>query len=248
MGDGADDAFGPHLPGVFDFTVVFEQTILSLLPTCLFVVLAPFRVSALLRHGDRVRPGPHLWAKLVSCRARASARSTLGCVCLTRFAGGCCGVPCSPGSPRGAVVALPRAPDADVPRRGRRRHPRGRRHRRDVLRRAPQVHQAGRPAQRLPPALGRARHRPGADVLAPAGPARRRGRRVHGVARRQGPAARARGGAQEAPRRRRRQGRGAGDGRGRGQQGRLLVAQLAALYGREGAPRRRRHRHHSAQV
>lgn len=40
----SDDAFGPRLPEVFDFTILFEQGILSLLPTLAFLVLAAGRL------------------------------------------------------------------------------------------------------------------------------------------------------------------------------------------------------------
>jgi ATP-binding cassette, subfamily C (CFTR/MRP), member 1 len=62
----SDDHFGPQVPGVFDFTILFEQSILSLLPTALFIVIAPLRVFPLLSREKRVRPGPLLWAKLVN--------------------------------------------------------------------------------------------------------------------------------------------------------------------------------------
>ncbi|VUC26951.1 unnamed protein product [Clonostachys rosea] len=61
-----DDQFGPHLPGVFDFTLLFEQSILSLLPTVLFILLAPFRVFAIWKNEACVRAGPLLWAKLIA--------------------------------------------------------------------------------------------------------------------------------------------------------------------------------------
>lgn len=60
-----DDHFGPQVPGIFDFTLLFEQSILSLLPTALFVLLAPLRIVPLLRRENRVKAGPLLWSKLV---------------------------------------------------------------------------------------------------------------------------------------------------------------------------------------
>lgn len=64
MGD-SDNFFGPKLPNVFDFTLVFEQGILSLLPTCLFLCLAPFRMRYLLRKETVVGSSRLLWSKLV---------------------------------------------------------------------------------------------------------------------------------------------------------------------------------------
>lgn len=61
-----DDQFGPHLSGVFDFTLLFEQSILSLLPTALFILLTPFRVFAIWKNESCVRIGPLLWAKLIA--------------------------------------------------------------------------------------------------------------------------------------------------------------------------------------
>lgn len=62
----SDDRFGPQLPGIFDFTILFEQSIFSLLPTCLFIALAPLRAYALLRRQTVVPTGKHLWLKAVS--------------------------------------------------------------------------------------------------------------------------------------------------------------------------------------
>ncbi|KAF4440396.1 hypothetical protein F53441_12344 [Fusarium austroafricanum] len=67
----ADNNFGPHRTGVFDFTILFEQSILSLLPTCLFIILVPVRLY-ILRNRDRVtKLGPLLWLKLatIACYA-----------------------------------------------------------------------------------------------------------------------------------------------------------------------------------
>jgi ATP-binding cassette subfamily C (CFTR/MRP) protein 1 len=61
-----DDDFGPHMPGVFDFTILFEQSILSLLPSVLFVLLMSWRVAYLHRRPQRVSAGPLLWVKMVS--------------------------------------------------------------------------------------------------------------------------------------------------------------------------------------
>ncbi|KAI9148264.1 ABC multidrug transporter B [Paramyrothecium foliicola] len=61
----SDRHFGPHHPGLFDFTILFEQSILSLLPTLLFILLASWRISILHRRQQCVRPGALLWLKLV---------------------------------------------------------------------------------------------------------------------------------------------------------------------------------------
>lgn len=61
-----DNFFGPHQPGFFDFTILFEQSILSILPTALFVLVAPWQISKISRREVCVLSGPLLWAKLVS--------------------------------------------------------------------------------------------------------------------------------------------------------------------------------------
>ncbi|KAK5996562.1 ABC multidrug transporter B [Cladobotryum mycophilum] len=60
----ADKSFGPQLPHKFDFTLLFEQTILSILPSTLLIVASPIYVYHLLRKPVCVRSGLLLWAKL----------------------------------------------------------------------------------------------------------------------------------------------------------------------------------------
>ncbi|KAF4779309.1 hypothetical protein HER10_EVM0002693 [Colletotrichum scovillei] len=64
-----DDYFGPQVRGYFDFTILFEQSILSILPSALFILLVPVRISSLLRNGIRVRSGRLLWLKLLAVTA-----------------------------------------------------------------------------------------------------------------------------------------------------------------------------------
>jgi hypothetical protein len=64
--DDADARFGPHLAGEFDFTLLFEQSILSILPSSLFIIAAAYRVATLYRKGIQVRAGHSLWLKLVT--------------------------------------------------------------------------------------------------------------------------------------------------------------------------------------
>ncbi|EEU41992.1 uncharacterized protein NECHADRAFT_50921 [Fusarium vanettenii 77-13-4] len=61
-----DTNFGPHHAGLFDFTILFEQSILSLLPTCIFILLVPLRVSVLWKHERVTKDGLLLWSKLVT--------------------------------------------------------------------------------------------------------------------------------------------------------------------------------------
>jgi ATP-binding cassette subfamily C (CFTR/MRP) protein 1 len=53
----ADNAFGPAIPSAcrsgFDFTLMFEQSILSILPSALLLLLTPVRLYAL--YGESVK-------------------------------------------------------------------------------------------------------------------------------------------------------------------------------------------------
>lgn len=60
-----DDSFGPRLPGYFDFTLLFEQSIFSLLPMCAFLIAAPCRIAQLCRRKVCVESRKLLPAKLV---------------------------------------------------------------------------------------------------------------------------------------------------------------------------------------
>ncbi|TQV93467.1 hypothetical protein V2A60_010128 [Cordyceps javanica] len=65
VGDG-DGSFGPTLKGFFDFTLSFEHSILSILPTSVFIALTPLHVSHLWRRQPCVKPGILLWLKMLS--------------------------------------------------------------------------------------------------------------------------------------------------------------------------------------
>ncbi|KAF5547770.1 Canalicular multispecific organic anion transporter 2 [Fusarium mexicanum] len=73
----ADDNFGPQRAGVFDFTILFEQSILSLLPTGLFILLVPLRLYVLWNHERATKSGCLLWAKMVIIAIYASLQITL---------------------------------------------------------------------------------------------------------------------------------------------------------------------------
>ena len=65
-----DDSFGPHAGacrGGFDFTLLFEETILTILPVCLILAVSPFRIWFLSRRAKKVTGGFHLaGVKIVS--------------------------------------------------------------------------------------------------------------------------------------------------------------------------------------
>jgi ATP-binding cassette subfamily C (CFTR/MRP) protein 1 len=70
-----DGTFGPHAGqcrGGFDFTLFFEETILSILPIALMMVVAPFRLYYLFKKDNKVVRSILLPSKLVghSCYSR----------------------------------------------------------------------------------------------------------------------------------------------------------------------------------
>ncbi|KAK0391974.1 hypothetical protein NLU13_1472 [Sarocladium strictum] len=71
------DAFGPQLTGRFDFTLYFEQTILSILPSALFLAIVPCRLIWLLRKHSIPASGWLLLAKLATCIILFSLQATL---------------------------------------------------------------------------------------------------------------------------------------------------------------------------
>lgn len=61
-----DDRFGPHADscrGGFDFTLLFEETILTLLPLALILLIAPVRIFYLSRKDKKV-----VQTRLLSCK------------------------------------------------------------------------------------------------------------------------------------------------------------------------------------
>lgn len=66
-----DDTFGPYAKscrGGFDFTLLFEETVLSILPLCLLLMVVPFRVIYLARREIKVNKSLLLPLKLVRQR------------------------------------------------------------------------------------------------------------------------------------------------------------------------------------
>ena len=70
MGVCGDSQFGPIVAtdcrGGFDFTVVFESSILNILPAACFLLLGIFRLSQLSRQSPKVRSSALSVATLVS--------------------------------------------------------------------------------------------------------------------------------------------------------------------------------------
>ncbi|KAJ6788460.1 hypothetical protein PWT90_09954 [Aphanocladium album] len=69
----ADQIWGPRLPGTFDFTLTFEQSMFSVLPACMLLGATPIQISHLVRRRPCARPGLLLWLKL------AFAVALVGC-------------------------------------------------------------------------------------------------------------------------------------------------------------------------
>ncbi|OKL59747.1 hypothetical protein UA08_04922 [Talaromyces atroroseus] len=74
----AENAFGPAVgggcSGGFDFTLLFEQTILSILPAAAFLVVSPLRIRYLLKQGIYTRTSFFRVAKLVVATGFAAAQ------------------------------------------------------------------------------------------------------------------------------------------------------------------------------
>lgn len=63
-----DDTFGPYAGscrGGFDFTLLFEESLLSIVPLCLVLAVVPFRVVYLFRRTVKVDRNFLLPSKLV---------------------------------------------------------------------------------------------------------------------------------------------------------------------------------------
>lgn len=64
-----DDSFGPRLLGHFDFTLLFEHTMLHITPASIVVFATPFYIYTVFTCSAIVRPGALLWIKLVCALA-----------------------------------------------------------------------------------------------------------------------------------------------------------------------------------
>ena len=65
---GSDDSFGPQLGSKFDFTLLFDHTILSILPSGLMILLAPLFIFYYRRKPEVILPSALLWFKMVRFR------------------------------------------------------------------------------------------------------------------------------------------------------------------------------------
>lgn len=64
-----DDSFGPYagpnVRGGFDFTLLFEESLLSILPLVIVLIAAPFRIAFLLKKERKLVRSKSLYTKLV---------------------------------------------------------------------------------------------------------------------------------------------------------------------------------------
>ena len=61
------DAFGPTIPKGFDFTLLFQDTLLSILPSAVLLLVIPFRIWSLRGKSRKVHRSLIYENKLVSC-------------------------------------------------------------------------------------------------------------------------------------------------------------------------------------
>ncbi|KAJ3494698.1 hypothetical protein NLG97_g3915 [Lecanicillium saksenae] len=66
MDASADSEFGPARSDKFDFTLLFELIMLSLVPASVIILTMPFYVKNMASASNQVRPGLLLWAKLAT--------------------------------------------------------------------------------------------------------------------------------------------------------------------------------------
>lgn len=67
---GLDQAFWPPLPGIFDLTLKFEETVFGLAPSSIITALYPFLIAHYSDEPVYVRRTWHLWTKVVRCQDR----------------------------------------------------------------------------------------------------------------------------------------------------------------------------------
>ncbi|KAH8707201.1 ABC transporter ecdL [Beauveria bassiana] len=72
-----DDSFGPQLPGHFDFTLLFEQTMFSILPCGIFLLAVPCRLAQLRKRRISIGLRKLLCAKLLATLAIWGLPSTV---------------------------------------------------------------------------------------------------------------------------------------------------------------------------
>ncbi|KND86292.1 ABC transporter C family member 8 [Tolypocladium ophioglossoides CBS 100239] len=65
----SDATFGPQLEGQFDFTLLFEQSIFSIVPSAVLLAASPFWIAVLMRRKPSFEASTLLWTKLIAILA-----------------------------------------------------------------------------------------------------------------------------------------------------------------------------------
>ncbi|KAJ3488046.1 hypothetical protein NLG97_g6273 [Lecanicillium saksenae] len=69
MSSAMDNKFGPILAGKFDFTLLFERSMLAMVPAGVAILAIPIYLKTVASKANQVRPGRLLWAKLATATA-----------------------------------------------------------------------------------------------------------------------------------------------------------------------------------
>lgn len=85
MSSDMDNTFGPVLPDHFDFTLLFERSMLGMVPAGICILVLPIYLKTMASTANQVRPGRLLWAKLATATALLSIQ--LAAVILWQKAG-----------------------------------------------------------------------------------------------------------------------------------------------------------------
>lgn len=72
---GSDNSFGPQYGSSFDFTLLFNDTVLTIVPTVLLITACPFYLYYKRQRDIQVERDGAFWGKLV-CFALPSSRSS----------------------------------------------------------------------------------------------------------------------------------------------------------------------------
>lgn len=64
---GNDNSFGPQYGSSFDFTLLFDHSIFTIVPTVLLITACPLYVYFRRHDAVEVERGPLFWAKMVRC-------------------------------------------------------------------------------------------------------------------------------------------------------------------------------------
>ena len=70
---GNDDSFGPQFGSAFDFTLLFDHSVLTIVPTVLLITACPLYLYVRHRNPIQVDRDNLFWAKLVCNRILLSA-------------------------------------------------------------------------------------------------------------------------------------------------------------------------------